>query len=406
VFPEDVEQGFIGVLSQVNKEYAIKRVSKTESLQEIIGVRHWVADEYVRIVFDLSAPVEFSKNRLGNPERLFFDIKNVKIKKGTRVDVPSIKGFIRSVRIAQYKDDTVRIVFDLEHTDYEVKMFGLDDPYRFVIDVVSQRAPDDRTKEEVKINPKVVKKRIVVDPGHGGEDPGAVGQRGLYEKDVVLDVALRMKDIIKRRYPSYEVILTREKDVFIPLDKRAAIANSTKADLFISIHANASVNRQARGIETYLLNWTNDMEALKVAARENAISIKKMQQVQNELGLILASLERENKRDESIKLSGYIQRCLVANVNAKYPKVLNLGVKQALFYVLVGAQMPSTLVEISFISNRDEERLLSDALYRQKIAESVVSGIDDYFNSAPHIRVAAVKDHKQIKASTVGYTRK
>ncbi|MGO9611656.1 MAG: N-acetylmuramoyl-L-alanine amidase [Dissulfurispiraceae bacterium] len=354
---------------------------------EVKGVRYDATPEYLRVFVDLSGPVEFTRNRLTDPERLYFDLKNTMLTKGLKTGVPGIKGFLKVFRVAQYTATTVRIVFDLERTDYEVRVSNPEDPPQLIIDLTSRRFNEDLSG--TKANSGFLKRKIVIDPGHGGEDPGAIGPNGLYEKDVVLDIALNVRDIIKEAYPGYEVILTRDSDVFIPLEKRAAIANRANADLFVSIHANASNNRQARGIETYLLNWTNDMEAMRVAARENAISLKKMQQVQNELGLILASLERESKRDQSIKLSGNIQRSLTTTICADYPKVANHGVKQALFYVLVGARMPSALVEVSFISNWEEEQLLSEPGYRKKIAASIVSGITDYFDSTPPLKVAS-----------------
>ena len=249
---------------------------------------------------------------------------------------------------------------------------------------------------------------MVIDAGHGGHDPGAVGPSGLYEKDVVLDIAIRVREIMKRDYPFYNVILTRESDVFIPLPERSEIANRNNADLFVSVHANSSINSKARGIETYLLNWSNDAEALKVAARENAISLKKMKQMKSELGVILASLERESKRDESVKVAGSIQNSLASSVGNKYPEVNDLGVKQALFYVLVGAKMPSTLVEVSFISNPKEEKLLASDFYRQFLARSIADGIHKYFSSqAPrHVAFGSLEGDESVSsAEPVKYTR-
>jgi len=372
-------------------------ISNSEDLIEVKGLRHWSTAEYIRVVIDLSGPAEFSKGKLSNPERLFFDIKNAKLLKGIQTNFAINSKSLKMVRVGQFTANTVRIVFDLETSEYDFKVFSLEDPARLVIEISPRVGIEDRkdTKTEVKseermqktedrnIGRNFVQRRIVVDAGHGGHDPGAVGPNGLYEKDVVLDIALRARDIIKNEYPSYEVILTRDKDVFIPLKDRAKIANNIGADLFLSIHANASPNRQARGIETYFLNWTDDEEALRVAARENAISVKKMKQVQSELGVILASLDRDRKRDDSIKLAGSIHTSVISNIKPEFPKVNDLGIKSALFYVLVDAEMASALAEVSFISNTEEEKLLSDDSYRQKLAYSLVHGINAYFNSAP-----------------------
>jgi N-acetylmuramoyl-L-alanine amidase len=366
-------------------------------LIEVKGLRHWSTAEYIRVVIDLSGPAEFSKGKLSNPERLFFDIKNAKLMKGIQTNFAINSKSLKMVRMGQFAPNTVRIVFDLETPDYDFKVFSLEDPARLVIEISSKASTEDKkdAKTEAKLEDReqrtedrnirnnFVSRKVVIDPGHGGHDPGAVGPSGLFEKDVVLDIALKVRDIMKKEYPYYDVVLTRDKDVFIPLKDRAKIANNVGADLFLSIHANASPNRHARGIETYFLNWTDDEDALRVAARENAISVKKMKQVQNELGVILASLDRDRKRDDSIKLAGNIHTSMVANMKPQFPKVNDLGIKSALFYVLVDAEMASALAEVSFMSNPEEERLLADDLYKQQLAYSLAHGINAYFDSVP-----------------------
>ncbi len=367
----------------------------------IKDARHWENPDSVRFVFELSTPLEFASGRLSNPERLFFDLKNTRLAKGVRRTFEINSAFVKSARLGQYSADTARIVFDLQSKSYNFKVMNLEDPPRLVIDIYTgwtKEKGKSGLKTEVKpddVEPpsraqveQYVKRTVVIDAGHGGHDPGAVGSSGLYEKNVVLDIAIRVREIMKKDYPFYNVILTRETDVFIPLPERAEIANRNNADLFVSVHANSSTNRKARGIETYLLNWSNDAEALKVAARENAISLKKMKQMKSELGVILASLERESKRDESVKVAGSIQNSLASSVGQKYPEVNDLGVKQALFYVLVGAKMPSTLVEVSFISNPKEEKLLAGDSYRKFLARSIADGIHKYFSSQPPQHVA------------------
>lgn len=340
---------------------------------KVKDIRYWSSAGYTRVVVDLSQPVEFTNKRLSNPDRLYFDLKNSEIAKEIKTKLPVDDGILKFVRAGQFNPDTVRVVLDLE-TMEDFKVFILDDPTRLIIDVNAKR-PE-----------RMVSKRIVVlDPGHGGHDPGAVGLNGLYEKNVVLDIALKVRETLSKD-PTLDVSLTRDKDVFIPLEERTAIAMSRNADLFVSIHANASPKRAARGIETYLLNWTNDEEAIRVAARENAISVKrmkeKMQKYKNELDIILSDLSRDFKRDESLKLANYIQNSLVADIGAVNKNTANLGVKQAFFYVLVGASMPSILAEVAFISNPEEERLLSKESYRSMIADSIASGIKSYLSSA------------------------
>ncbi len=302
------------------------------------------------------------------------------MKKEVKSTLPVGNGMLRSVRAGQFNDSTVRVVLDLEKVkDY--KVMDMEDPARIMIDIYG-------TSAEVPAVPRpaaVLRKRIVIDPGHGGHDTGAVGPNGLYEKDVVLDIALKLKKILSES-PDYEVFLTRDSDVFIPLEERTAIANSRHADLFVSVHANASPRRDARGIETYFLNWTNDEETMKVAARENQISLKKMRSIKKDrdvLDVMLGDLARDNKRDESMALANYIQKTLVAGVSRDNPRLVNHGVKWALFYVLFGARMPSVLVETSFISNPLEEKLLSREEYRGDLAKSIAAGITKFMNSVP-----------------------
>jgi len=344
-------------------------------------IRYWSGPDYTRVVIDLSESVDFRKNRLSNPGRLYFDLLNSNIAKEIKTNLPVGDGILKTVRASQFNTTTVRVVLDLEEiSDFDT--FMIDNPARMVIDVYG------KGKKAEKPDTSSAKRRIVIDAGHGGHDPGAIGPDGLYEKDVVLDIALRLRKILAAN-PANEVFLTRDNDVFIPLEERTAIANRKNADLFVSIHANASPRRQARGIETYLLNWTDDEEANRVAARENKISLKQMKAMNRKMDVvdvIKSDLLRENKRDESIKLANYIQRCMVTGLGENQRHEHDLGVKQALFYVLFGARMPSVLVEVSFISNPEEERLLSQDSYRTGIAKAIAEGLDNYIASAPIIQ--------------------
>jgi N-acetylmuramoyl-L-alanine amidase len=350
---------------------------------DIKDIRFWSYPDYTRVVISMTDSPSYTKNRLANPDRLYFDIKNSRVKKELQQTLTVGNDMLKTVRASQFNENTVRVVLDLDKmTNY--KVLTMEDPMRLVIDIYGQKQAAS------------VRKRIVLDPGHGGHDPGAVGSNNLYEKDVVLDIALKLKKILAHD-PNYEVFLTRETDVFIPLEKRTAIANSRKADLFVSIHANASPRRDAKGIETYLLNWTNDEEALKVAARENAISLKQMKKMnegRDVLDIMLSDLKRDNKRDESIKLANLIQKNMIGNLNKNYNHIVDHGVKQALFYVLFGAQMPSVLVEVSFISNPLEEKLLARDGYRGELAQSIASGIDTYMTALPEGQTIAFNGRK------------
>lgn len=224
-------------------------------------------------------------------------------------------------------------------------------------------------------------RKIVIDPGHGGKDPGAMAF-GLKEKDIVLKVSQKIAKILKTSY-HYEVALTRIKDVYIPLEKRTALANRQNSDLFLSIHVNAHPDKTIGGIETYFLNLATNADAMRVAALENATSTHNI----NELQDILASLMKNSKIDESSRLAQFVQTNLIAGVEQRY-KTRNLGVKQAPFYVLIGAEMPAILAEISFITNPEEAKLLQDEHYLDKLAQQIAAGVAAYVD---HHHTAAMR---------------
>jgi N-acetylmuramoyl-L-alanine amidase len=225
--------------------------------------------------------------------------------------------------------------------------------------------------------------RIVIDPGHGGHDPGAKGL-GINEAEVVLDVALRLEKLLQK-VPGVEVILTRRTDEFIPLQERTAIANREGADLFLSIHANASSLESARGIETYFLNFANNLSAAEVAARENAASGQGMSALPD----MVKAIALNNKLDESRDFALQIQRTMMERLRATNKTIRDLGVKQAPFVVLIGAAMPSVLSEISFVTNPQEVRLLKGAVYRQRIAEALFAAVRRYQTSLKNVTTAA-----------------
>ncbi|MCI4626707.1 MAG: N-acetylmuramoyl-L-alanine amidase [Candidatus Magnetoovum sp. WYHC-5] len=449
-------------------------------LCKVKNIRYWANDaQYIRVVVDLTEPVDFIKGEVVERKKIFFDIyKSELVGFDNKHSIEIANNLLKRIRVGQYDEETVRVVLDLnEYESY--KYFTLTDPYRIIIDIygvdktykpqeelasksienkntvitpsipqpapqvvkkptatfgasnstvtVTQKAfvakkdffkstpievskpvyaptaPAKEQKEAVDIKQKLVAKKeqismivpdvktmkkaikkIVLDPGHGGHDTGAIGPSGMMEKNVVLDVALKLKALLQKQY-GYEVTMTRDKDVYLSLNERTAIANKSNADLFVSIHVNADDSGTARGIETYFLNWTNDKEAIKVAARENDITVKKMESAQSELGVILSSLARESKRDESLRLAHFVQNSLVSNVkrNTSYGIPKNLGVKQALFYVLIGASMPAVLAELSFITHQQEEQFLSRKEYRVTMAKALASGISQYLGTVP-----------------------
>jgi N-acetylmuramoyl-L-alanine amidase len=223
----------------------------------------------------------------------------------------------------------------------------------------------------------------VIDPGHGGHDPGAKG-KGVSESELVLDVALRLEKLLTA-VPGVEVILTRRDDEFIPLQERTAIANREGADLFLSIHANASPSAQARGIETYFLNFANNLSAAAVAARENAASGQAMAALPD----FVKAIALNNKIDESKDFATQVQRAMIDKLRGTNRAIRDLGVKQAPFVVLIGAAMPSVLAEISFVTNVQEARLLKSSAYRQKIADALFSAVQKYQTSLKRAQAVA-----------------
>ena len=234
--------------------------------------------------------------------------------------------------------------------------------------------------------------RIVIDPGHGGHDTGTIGPHGLMEKDLCLDVALRLGHEIEEKLPGAEVVYTRKDDTFIPLEQRTAIANEAKADLFISIHANSSHDEAARGIETYYLNFATSAESMEVAARENALSQESLHDLQD----IIKKIARNEKVEESKELASDIQDSLTHRLQSVNQNERNRGVKKAPFVVLIGANMPSVLSEISFISNPSDERLLKKTDQRQRVADGLYRGIASYLenlNSLSYDKSKLVSDN-------------
>jgi N-acetylmuramoyl-L-alanine amidase len=229
--------------------------------------------------------------------------------------------------------------------------------------------------------------KIVIDPGHGGHDTGTIGPHGLEEKDLVLEVSLRLGKLLESRLGA-QVIYTRQDDSFIPLETRTAIANREGADLFISVHANSSHDPTARGVETYYLNFTSSPEALEVAARENAVSEESIHELQD----LVKKIALKEKIEESREFAVDVDQSLHGGLRLKNPGLRDRGVKKAPFIVLIGANMPSILAEISFLSNPTDERRLRTAEYRQRIAEALYRGIAKYVSGLSGVKVASRMD--------------
>lgn len=380
--------------SKLEKELKENNITVSAKKERCLikGIRFWSDKNYTRIVVDIDGRLEFRYRLLKKdesinlPPRLYIDLINARISPSIRESILIENNLLKRIRIAQHTSEVVRIVLDIESID-NYRIFTLEEPLRIVIDVYGSEKSGEEIKEIIEKEGKETKKKgegnadnlstvikkIVIDPGHGGKDSGAIGVDGLMEKDLVLDISLMLKEMVEREL-GISTILTRNDDRYLSLEERTAIANIQKADIFISIHANSSPRRTTKGVETYFLSLTKDPEAMRVAARENAISLKKL----DDLQLILNDLMFNSKIKESSKLASYIQKSIILNLNGRYSDVNDLGVKQAPFYVLIGAKMPSVLVEVSFISNPYEGKRLKTREYRRKIAKGILEGIKNY----------------------------
>lgn len=345
-------------------------------------VKAWSSPDYTRVAVTLSRPVGYRETELPaageQPRRLAVDLSPAQLE-GKAVARPVGDAQVERVRAAQHDADTVRVVLDLAGgQDYE--LFRLEDPPRVVVDVgAREAAPPARAppvasapEDEGGTGPLRPIRRVVVDAGHGGHDPGAIGPHGVREKDVTLAMARRLKRRLER--VGFQVVLTRRDDRFLGLDERTALANTARGDLFVSLHANAHPRRDRGGIETYFLNVTDDRYAARLAARENGL-VDVAAEATPQVTRILSDLDATRSAGPSRQLATLVQRELVSRVRANVGEVRDLGVKHALFYVLLGARMPAVLVEAAFVSNRREERRLASAPYQEQVAEGVTRAI-------------------------------
>ena len=353
---------------------------RSPQLTRVTGIRHWSSPEYTRIVIDLEGEASFQDHLLkrdlktGKPPRLYVDIESAWISDDLSQPIPIQDGLLIKARAAQHAKDVVRIVLDMESLS-SYRAFPLKAPSRIIIDVQGNGQKNAQTAKKQSLPQQLGLgiNRVVIDPGHGGKDPGAIGPGGLREKDVVLKIAKKLERKLKKEL-GLTTVLTRRDDTFVSLDQRTAIANAQKADLFISIHANANRRASARGLETYVLNFATDEECIELAARENAVSTTKL----SDLQYILYDLMRTAKIGESRTLAEHTQTSIYKRLSQKYSRVRNLGVKEAPFYVLIGANMPCILVEVSFISNKMEEKRLRDDRYLDELATGIKEGIARY----------------------------
>lgn len=410
-------------------------VASDEVPVAIENIRYWESPKSVRVVVDMAGEATYTQGDARNPPRVFVDIHGARLGPalGQR-EFPVESVMLHHVRVGQNDPDTVRVVLDLVQL-HDATIFELRNPDRLVIDVVgdapeagrpvtpavtdantpkptgaveetaasgaSRERPPEDVPAEVTVSPigkpasptasgdqSLIRSlglkvgRVVIDPGHGGHDSGTIGPSGLTEKELVLDLSLRLKERIEVEIGA-EVVLTRDNDSFVPLETRTAIANQAEADLFLSIHANSSQIGSIRGFETYILNLATSNADLEIAARENAASQASISELQD----LVRKITLQTNVDESRELASHIQQALAAREEFGRDR----GIKQAPFVVLIGANMPSILAEVSFLSNPDDERLLRSDEGRRAIVEALFDGVRSYSDTLGGFRTAQVR---------------
>lgn len=375
-------------------------------------VRYTSSDDYTRVILDVSGEVKYRYQLLppapevNRPHRLYVDLAETTVGKGVPPQVKVSDGILRNIRSGQKDPDTTRVVIDFQELQ-DYKVFPLSDPYRLVIDVYASAkeekparaalapepedepapTPSKKARKGSPIKPLKLKgsksmannlieqlgltiDTIMIDPGHGGRDGGA-SANGLREKDVNLQFAKILGRKLKDQ--GFNVLYTRTTDIFIPLEKRTAMANARKADIFISVHCNANTDSRVSGLETYTLNLARTEDAVRVAARENAVDAKRI----SDLQFILTDLMLNSKMKESTDLAKGVQREVVKSVRANW-NLRDHGVREAPFYVLMGAKMPAVLVELGYVTNKAEASRLKSDYYLKYLADGIVEGVLAY----------------------------
>jgi N-acetylmuramoyl-L-alanine amidase len=351
----------------------------------VTNVRFWTAPDHTRVVADLSAAASFTHRPLGDPHRIAVDIRQTSFR-GTTRKISVDDGLVRAIRMNALRSGTAQIVLDLEKSA-RYQAFSLapvaDKPHRIVIDVYREKALD-RAPPAAPADGSV--RRIVIDPGHGGDDPGAKGFHGLVEKEITLDLARRLARRI-HALPGYEAVLTRSGDYFVRLGDRRKFARTKKGDVFISLHANAARNKQANGFEIYFLSLSGatDQMARELADKENAADL-------------IGGVPREAEEEVLSILYDYLQEEGMKRSEALAEEIWNVfrngremelrNVKQAGFAVLKSLEIPAVLVEVGFVSNRSDAALLAKDDFRDRVAERIAAGVERYFrraDSAPEV---------------------
>jgi len=352
----------------------------------LLTVRSYSHPDKTRVVIDLSEKTEFRADKLINPDRIFIDIMGSIAKlEDTSKHIKIDDGVVKTVRTAQFNEEITRVVFDL-YQEAKYELFSLIEPDRVVIDIFKS-GEEVAISETLPVKPEEMpapgaemtgKRVVIIDPGHGGKDPGAIGPTGLKEKDVTLGIALCLEKLLKEAgIPTH---LTRIKDEFVYLENRTNFANQKNGFVFVSLHANSVLNHRpsAKGIETFLLSSKYiGASARDVADRENRAS-RAHPEVDTDLALIIADLEESANIKYSFDFADLIQKKLV-----EYLKLENRGIKQAPFVVLKGANMAAVVVEVGFISNPNEEKLLKTDKFRENAAQALFEAIKYYIENTP-----------------------
>jgi N-acetylmuramoyl-L-alanine amidase len=402
-----------------NTSYSKENSSLTGGKKLILKkIDYKVGSDSFRVVVYTSEAVTFSQGRLSKPERVYINFKETQLADSVAKEIKIGSRFLKGLRLSQLDKENTRLVVDLNESN-NLKIGVWSEGHKLFVELSNKKTPDVKVaskskipftkkiaskpkipstkavnfdkkvkhnKEPRKVAVKVSKKRsfpvvnkklplIVIDAGHGGNDLGAKGYRGIQEKNVNLAIALRLKDILTSRY-KYRVILTRGDDTFIPLPGRGKIANDNNADVFVSVHANAAPRRAAHGIETYYLGQGHSEEAKATAARENGKLVKSVKD--DETQEILASMISTTKINQSSRLAGNIQNQLYQSMRKKYSGVKNLGVKEGPFFVLHDTNMASVLVEVGFVTNSREESRLKQSSYLDRLASSIAKGVSKF----------------------------
>jgi N-acetylmuramoyl-L-alanine amidase len=378
-------------------------VQRPGGLGDVVDVRHWSYEDYTRVVVELTRPVETTLHRLPpdprtrRPERLYLDLPGIWVGLRYKEPIPVGDGLLRDVRVGQNTRTRSRVVIDLARYERH-RIFRLSSPHRIVVDVFGR--PDTRGRGEAPGGPAGPQTRpprpgpgalpvelrsvhtVVVDAGHGGRDPGAVGVGGVREKDVTLGIARELARRLEDR--GFRVVMTRTGDQTLGLEERTAFAEGVGGDVFVSIHANAAPRRAAQGIETYYLDRGHERHTLRVAARENGVPPGELDELQRTVaGLRVTEMSRH-----SAHLAHAVHERLLRGVLADVGGTRDLGVKQGPFHVLFLANMPSILVETGFVTNRTEARRLRSGYYQSVVAEHVARGLSRYRSEHGSVAVA------------------